>query len=330
MTRSGRDRARYPARVETMYDPVWKRPRSIEESIEALSETAGAGGPAAATAEGAGRERPTSDISGRAVHARPIAGGTDLAVRIASGIERPSTLVDLGRVEALRVFERKGHRVLVGATVTHGRLSDGDELRDGARVLRMACGRVGSPQIRARGTVGGNLVNASPAADAVAALVALDATVHVRLGDGTASDVPAREFITGPGTCALGSCDLLESVSFDLPGEGARSVYLKAGQRNALAIAIVSVAAVYLPGEGRVRLALGSVAPTPVRAEAAEALFGDRWPGPRGDDGLFGEVAERAAGSTCCIDDVRATASYRRRLTRVLTERALREVCRRS
>ena len=125
----------------------------------------------------------------------------------------------------------------------------------------------------------------------------------------------------------LGPADLLETLEFEMPSRGSRSAYTKAGQRNALAIAIVSVAGVFDPTEGRVRLALGSVAPTPVRAESAERFFAEGWSAATDRDAFLCEVADRAVEATSCIDDVRATATHRRRLIRVLVERTLTRLC---
>jgi len=284
-----------------MYEPVWRFPRSTDDCLRAIAESQDG--------------------------ARLIAGGTDLAARIAQGVERPPVLVDLGRVEGLETLEVGDDRAFLGATVTHGALVRSSAIAKRAGVLAMACRHVGSPQIRARGTIGGNLANASPAADGATALLALEASIRIRTTDGDERLVGAADFFRGPGRCALDSRDLLEAVEFELPPPGAKSVYVKAGQRNALAIAIASVAAVYYPKEGRISVALGSVAPTPVRADAAERLFEKHWRGPDRAEELLTAVGAEAVKASCCIDDVRATASYRRRLVAVLTERALREIC---
>ncbi len=284
-----------------MYQPTWHRPRTVHEASRILAEEGG--------------------------RARVIAGGTDLAVQIASGAERPEVLVDLGLVSELSSVDSSEGRVRVGATVTHATLASHPVLLERASVLAEAGRFVGSPHIRCRGTIGGNVANASPAADATAALLALDAVALVRSAGGDRRDVPLEAFFEGPGETVLETTDLLEGFEFDLPREGARSVYLKAGQRNALAIAIVSVAAVFNPLEGSVRLALGSVAPTPVRAEAAERLFAEEWRGCSPSVELLGDVASKVVEATSCIDDVRARASYRRRLAAVLARRALGSLC---
>ena len=289
-----------------MYEPRWEWPATADE-VQAILTSAGG-------------------------EARLIAGGTDLAVLIKNGQVRPRVLVDLGRVERLSFVDAGSGeaRAAIGSTATHAQVVADHTLRARATALAEACGSVGSRQIRARGTIGGNLANASPAADSAVALLALDAAVHVRSGApmrGRSVRVPLECFFEGPGRTVLGHADLITAVSFDLPEVNARSTYLKVGQRNALAIAIASAAVVFEPSAGRIRIALGSVAPTPVRARAAERLFEAEWrrAGDRG--ALIDDVAAAAEDAAAPIDDVRAGAWYRTDLVRTLTRRALIKVC---
>ena len=284
-----------------MYAPRWASPGTVDEALELL----------------AGGEE----------EARPIAGGTDLTVLVRAGEVRPSLLVDLGRIPALEGIEASGDGVVLGATTVHGAVAAHPALEERATALAQAARTVGSPQIRSRGTVGGNLANASPAADAAVALLALDSAVGVNSKVGGVREIALNEFFVGPGKTVLGRGDLVTHVTFGLPSADARSAYVKAGQRNALAISIVSVAVLFEPSRGTVRLALGSVAPTPIRAAAAEELFESLWAGPGSRERVIDEVAECAAEATRCIDDVRATAQYRRELAETLTRRALRSLC---
>jgi carbon-monoxide dehydrogenase medium subunit len=289
-----------------MYEPRWERPETIGE-VEAILASAGD-------------------------RARLIAGGTDLAVLIKGGAVRPEILVDLGRVAGMSGVEvaPDAGRVEIGALATHAAIAADRALHARATALAEACRAVGSPQIRARGTIGGNIVNASPAADAAVALLAFDAEVRVRRAHpshGRRHPVPLAEFIEGPGEAALAPSELVSGVTFDLPEVNARSVYVKVGQRSALAISIVSVAAVFEPGVPRVRIALGSVAPTPVRASAAEELFEAEWARAGARDALIDRVAALAVEATSCIDDVRASAWYREDLVVALTRRALTRLC---
>jgi len=289
-----------------MYEPLWERPSTVGE-VEAILASAGD-------------------------RARLIAGGTDLAVLIKRGEVRPEILVDLGFVDGMSRVDvgRSGERVEIGALTTHARIARDHTLHARATALAQACRTVGSPQIRARGTIGGNIVNASPAADGAVALLAFDASVEVRRGHptrGRRAPVPLVEFFEGPGKVALARTEFVTAVAFNLPEVGARSAYLKVGQRNALAIAIASAAVVFEPKAARVRIALGSVAPTPVRAAAAERLFAAEWPDATDRAGVIDEVAAKAVDSTSCIDDVRASAWYRADLVRTLTRRALTRLC---
>ncbi len=291
-----------------MYEPTWKFPTTALEAAEILREAAGA--------------------------ATPIAGGTDLTVRLRKGEERPAVLIDLAGIEEFGGVELTPDpdavgQMTIGALVTHGALAADDLVHEHVPLLADACATVGSPQIRSRGTIGGNVANASPAADAAVALLALDAAVRVVSADDCEGDrggLPLEGFFTGPGETVLRDDELVGAISFDGPAKSARSVYLKAGQRNALAIAIVSVAALYEPEAGLVRVALGSVAPTPVRAGDAEGLFEAEW--PAGDcEAVIDAVAVLAARRTSCIDDVRASGKYRRILVEALTRSALRQLC---
>lgn len=284
-----------------MYEPCWASPATIGEAVAALSDQEG--------------------------DARPIAGGTDLTVLVRDGGVRPALLVDLGRVADLARIDVEGERVTLGATATHDALMRHPTINERATVLAQAARRVGSPQIRSRGTVGGNLANASPAADVAVALLALDSSVTAESGEGGVREIRTCDLFSGPGETVLRQSELLTEVAFEVPSSDARSVYVKMGQRNALAIAIVSVAVVHEPERGTVRIALGSVAPTPLRATEAERLFESRWGAESDIEALIVDVARRAAEATHTIDDVRATAAFRRELAGTLARRALRSVC---
>jgi len=139
--------------------------------------------------------------------------------------------------------------------------------------------------------------------------------------------LPLEGFFTGPGETVLRPHELIRGIAFDCPPPGARSVYLKAGQRNALAIAIVSVAVIHEPDGGLVRIALGSVAPTPIRAREAEDLFLSEWDAATDRPALIDGVAKRTAACASPIDDVRASARYRTMLVEAMARDALRRVC---
>jgi carbon-monoxide dehydrogenase medium subunit len=288
-----------------MYEPQWKRPTSKAEALAVLG-----------------------DVGEDAV---VVAGGTDIAPLISKCRIRPRLLVDISRVDDLKLLNvgpgSKGGSAAIGAMVTHGALARDEGVSEVAHVLAAACRTVGAPQVRARGTIGGNVANASPAADGAVALVALGASAVVESDGNGRREVPLPEFFLGPGQTVLRPGELVTGITFAAPSSVARSAYRKAGQRNALAIAVVSVAAVHEPEAGTVRIALGSVAPTPIRATEAEKLFESGWLDASDRAELLGAVAAAAARDASPIDDIRASAWYRTVLVEVLTRRALEEVC---
>ena len=289
-----------------MYEPEWKSPTSKSDALAILAEVGSDGA--------------------------VVAGGTDATPLITEGTMRPRVLVDLGRIDELRYLNADPGdggtgSFEIGALVTHGALARDERVTSGAAALSAACRTVGAPQVRARGTIGGNLANGSPAADGVVALVALGAKAAVESEGKGRRDVPLSEFLLGPGQTVLGPDELVTGVTFARPSNGSRGVYRKAGQRNALAIAIASVAVVHEPDAGTVRIALGSVAPTPVRATEAESLFESGWRNEAARTELLNEVALAAVRAASPIDDIRASAWYRTVLVEVLTRRALEEAC---
>lgn len=251
----------------------------------------------------------------------PIAGGTDLLVRARDG-HGPARLLDLGRIAELSGI-RVGDGVLrVGALVTHSELASDPLVRRHALALAEAAAAVGSPAIRNRGTIGGNLANASPAGDTIPPLVALDASV-VLAGPGGRRTVRAEGLATGPGRTVLAPGELIVAVLVPIETQGRASAFRRLGTRAALAIAKVSVAVAAAVGPGgvlsRVRVALGAVAPTVVRSPAAEAVLEGRVPD--------GAVLDAAAAAACKdarpISDIRSNETYRREMCGVLLRRAV-------
>lgn len=262
-------------------------------------------------------------LEARAAHpeAVPVAGGTDLMVAVNFGRLRPAALLDLSRVEELEECRRENGTVFVGAGMTFAQI-----VRDLAdfRPLVEASRSVGSPQIRNRATIGGNLGTASPAGDAIPVIAAYDADVVV------ASKTRERrlhwdEFFTGPKRSALEPDELIVGVEWTAPdGPGS---FAKVGTRNAMVIAIAGVC-VQLDRRNRgVRVALGSVAPTVVRAPDAEAFAAHAVPWDEPDrplpDSVPVEFARLTAAAARPIDDVRGSASYRRHAVEVLARREL-------
>lgn len=257
----------------------------------------------------------------------PLAGGTDLLVQTRAGLRKPVALVDLGRL-GMDTIHHTGDAVVIGATCSMSRLRTDPTVNRDIPLLAHAAARLGGPQIQNMATIGGNLGNASPAADGVCALAALNAEVMLRSRSGVRS-LPVREFLLGPGKTALERGELIQAVSVPVArGAGTvRVTYGKVGARNALVCSIAAVAGwTRLEGDRVVesRLALGAVGPTCLRATRAEELLGG--------ETLTGELvrtaAAAAAGESQPIDDHRATGGYRRRLVAALVREHLTECMR--
>jgi CO/xanthine dehydrogenase FAD-binding subunit len=259
----------------------------------------------------------------KAAHPRavPLAGGTDLMVAINFGTARPAAVLDLTRVAELSEWAADGGRVRVGAGVTYTRLID--ELGELLPGLAIAARTVGSPQIRNRGTVGGNLATASPAGDGLPPLYTSGAVVELASVRGTRR-VPVAEFVTGPKRNCMEPDELI--AAYELPGATGPQQFAKVGTRNAMVIAVCSVALALWPDERRVAACVGSAGPTPLVAEAAQeyvagALDWDGGTAPAPD--ALARFGELVGGCARPIDDVRGTARYRSHAVGVLGRRTL-------
>jgi CO/xanthine dehydrogenase FAD-binding subunit len=253
--------------------------------------------------------------------ALPIAGGTDVMVELNFDRVRPQAMLDLTRVAELREWGAENGRLRVGAGVSYTRIID--ELGDRLPSLAVASRTVGSPQIRNRGTVGGNLGTASPAGDALPPLYVADAEVELASVDGTRR-VPIGEFVTGPKRTCAREDELI--AAFVVPAAAGAQQFAKIGTRNAMVIAVCSVALAIWPERRAVKVCLGSAGPTPLRAPEAEEFITGAidWDSlaPIADAQLvrFGELVAAAAQP---IDDVRGSAAYRRHALAVLGRRAI-------
>jgi CO/xanthine dehydrogenase FAD-binding subunit len=255
----------------------------------------------------------------------PISGGTDVMVELNFDRRRPKRIIDLNRVAELAEWGSEGGRLRIGAGVTYTRLIA--ELGERLPGLAIASRTVGSPQIRNRGTVGGNLGTSSPAGDGLPPLFASDAEVELVSSDGRRR-VPVDRFITGRKRNALAPGELI--AAFLIPEAEGPQQFAKIGTRNAMVIAVCSLALALHPLRRRVAACVGSAGPTPIRALDAEQFIagvleeGELWESPRplGEALLrrFGELVELAARP---IADVRGTAGYRRHAVGVLGQRTL-------
>src|SRR5581483_5187272 len=235
----------------------------------------------------------------------PLAGGTDLMVELSFDRRRPEVVLNLGEVEELRGWSRENGGVRLGAGLTYTEAM-AEPLRSLLPALAEASRTVGSPQIRNRGTLGGNLGTASPAGDSLPPLLVEDAEIELAKVDGTRR-VPLAEFLVGPKRNALEPDELI--VAVHIRPSAAPQTFMKVGPRNAMVIAVCSLAVLVDRERGEVRAAFGSSGPVPalVRAPLAEA------------EGFPALVASAASP----IDDVRGTAAYRRHALRVLAARGL-------
>ena len=251
----------------------------------------------------------------------PLAGGTDLMVAINFRESRPEAILDLTAVPELCEWSPDDGRVRVGAGVTYTRLIE--ELGDRLPGLAIASRTVGSLQIRNRGTVGGNLATASPAGDGLPPLYTADAFVELASVRGTRR-VPVAEFVTGPKRTAIEPDELI--AAFDVASAAGPQQFAKVGTRNAMVIAVCSVALALWPEERRVAACVGSAGPMPLVGTEAEEFIGGAldWDGGGAipDEALvrFGELV---AGCARPIDDVRGTARYRSHAVDVLARRTL-------
>jgi CO/xanthine dehydrogenase FAD-binding subunit len=256
----------------------------------------------------------------------PIAGGTDVMVDLNFDRRRPGALLDLGRVPELREWSTEDGWVRLGAGVSYARIIDGLATR--LPGLAMASRTVGSPQIRMRGTVGGNLGSASPAGDAHPPLLAAGAVVEAESAARGARRIPAAEFYTGVKRNALEPDELIAAVL--VPAASGPQQFCKVGTRNAMVIAVSAFACALHPDRRAVGTGIGSAAPTPRRAaEAEEFLAGELdaaglW-NSRGElpEPLARAFGERVAAAASPIDDVRGSAAYRRHSLAVMARRAV-------
>ncbi|HEU5159961.1 MAG TPA: FAD binding domain-containing protein [Streptosporangiaceae bacterium] len=253
--------------------------------------------------------------------ARPIAGGTDLMVELNFGKTRPAALLDLTAIDELAGWERAGERLRIGAGVPYARLIS--ELGTVLPGLAIAARTVGSPQIRNRGTIGGNLGSASPAGDAHPPLLAGDAEVEAESVRGVRV-LPIADFFVRPKVSALAPDELIRAVRV-APASGPQQ-FAKIGTRNAMVIAVCSFALALHPAARRVGTGVGSAAPTPLRARAAEDFLSGAldWAGGGPlDETVSRRFGELVAAAASPIDDVRGTAGYRRHALAVMARRTL-------
>jgi len=252
----------------------------------------------------------------------PLAGGTSLLVDLRGRISRPQTLINIGGLDELRGIRVEEGYVVVGSAVTIADLKRNVLIAKHGQVLQQATTVFANPLVRNRATIGGNLAYGSPAADAAPPLLVLDAEVELMSKDAKRT-VPLKEFITGVRKTVRHPRELVTAIRWPIPPEGSVGVFRKLGLRKANAISVLSIAVMLhrknTEDYAQVRIALGAVAPAPIRVAAAEELLGR---GPLTPE-VIARAAQLASESTQAIGDIRGSAAYRKRVITALVQRLL-------
>lgn len=255
-----------------------------------------------------------------------IAGGTDLLIQYYDRLYEIDTWLDLKNIKELKEIKIYQNQMEIGAMVTHAQLEKSEDIKKYFPILGQAAADIGSPQIRNRGTVGGNIVNASPAGDLLAPLMAYDAQFKL-LSIQKETLIPAEEFFIGPKKTILEPAQLLTRIILPLPSERTYGCWIKIGKRKALIIATITLALVVEMAEDNktvkdVRTCLGSVAPTPIEIkEIRKKMVGKNF--SQLDFNQLGQIVEDKISP---IDDIRGTREYRKDVAKNIMIKALEEI----
>jgi CO/xanthine dehydrogenase FAD-binding subunit len=250
-----------------------------------------------------------------------LCGGTDVIVKMRAGIMRPEILFDIARLESLRGIRVEGSNLEIGAATLESDVLHSSLVGEHVPLLGSVLRQLGSVQIRNRGTLGGNIVNASPAADGAIPLLLYDTEILL-VGANGERWVRLEDFFIGPGRTTLESGEFVRTLRLPIPADGFNMFFHKVGKRNALTIAIASLGTLLrLKGDviDDLRVAVGSVAPTPKRLREIE----NRLIGRTLDDSTISEARELVVQAISPISDVRASAGYRKNVIGDLLVRAL-------
>jgi carbon-monoxide dehydrogenase medium subunit len=258
--------------------------------------------------------------------ARVIAGGTDLKVMMKNWGIMPGYLVSLETIADLKYITQDGDVVKIGALSTMAEVANSPVIQKKFPMLVEAAGEMGSPQIRNAATVAGNICRAAPSADTATPLIALTARAKITSASGERT-IDLEKFFAGPGETILKNGEILTEIQIPVPAPNSSGTYLRMTVREALAIAIVGVAALVTLDAKKntitdARIVLGAIAPTPIRATKAEDLL----KGQTADINLIEKVAQAASEAAKPISDIRGTAEYRQEMVKVLTNQALQKV----
>lgn len=255
---------------------------------------------------------------------KPIAGCTDISVAREEKVLDRFQYIDLTFIKEIHGIKEQDGYIIVGATTTHGEIADSEIINKKGSVLAQACSTVGSPLIRNRGTVGGNVSHASPSGDSIPAIMALNGEMNLASKDADRW-ITSTEFFKGPGRTVRRDEEILTAVRFKPTGENYMHLYLKLGQRKALSCSKASMAFVARI-EGKtlsdVRIACGAVAPTVVRCPKTEEYLNGKFVNPE----VISRAKEMVMDEVRPIDDLRSTGAYRTEMMAELLEKALKKI----
>jgi CO/xanthine dehydrogenase FAD-binding subunit len=256
--------------------------------------------------------------------AKLVAGGTDLVIALRNGDQNPDLLIDIKNLKELRRIEESDGTLSIGAGVTHSEIASSPLVRQYGRILSEAASKIGSPQIRNLGTIGGNIINGSPAADTLPPLMVLNAMGKVISQEGE-REVPIEQLIQGPYETALKSHEILVKVSFKKVQQGMRGCFVRLARREAMAIARMSVALLLELREGRmmdIRIAPGAILPIPQRLAEVEELLMGKFP----DEKLLKMASQKVSEAMIRRSGLRPSTSYKAPVVKALFLRAMHEV----
>ncbi len=257
--------------------------------------------------------------------AKIIAGGTDLMIGLRNEAQVPPLLIDLTRIEELRKIEEKDGKISIGAAVTHSEIASSASIKRYGGILSDAASVIGSPQIRNLGTIGGNIVNASPAADTLPPLMVLNAVGRVVSREGE-KEVPLSELLKGPYESSLRPDELLTQITFQKLSPAMGRGFIRLARRGAMAIARMSVAVV-LKTESRerriedIRIGVGSVTPIPQRMAEAEIFLTGESP----EEGVLQKASRKISEAMVRQSGIRPSTSYKKPVVEALFIRAMRK-----
>ena len=255
-----------------------------------------------------------------------IAGGTDLLIQYYDRLYEINNWLDLKNIKELKEVKINKNQMIIGAMITHTQLEKSEDIKKHFPVLSQAAADIGSPQIRNRGIIGGNIVNASPAGDLLAPLMAYDAQFKLLSTQGEVI-VPAEEFFIGPKKTILEPAQLLAGIILPLPSERTFGCWIKIGKRKALIIATITLALVVEMAEDNkavkeARTCLGSVAPTPIEIkEIREKMIGKKF-----NELDFNQLGQIVEDKISPIDDIRGTREYRKDVAKNIMINALEKI----